>query len=70
MILLAGLGLVAPNCFALIFKTWEAFGCFRELAAWVAGTAVDAFDDLFSAENFAVSISGAGIDANVTGCCA
>lgn len=70
MILLAGLGLVAPNSLALIFKTWEAFGRFRELAAWVAGAAVDAFDDLFSAENFAVSISGAGIDANVTGCCA
>jgi len=54
----------------LIFKSRKAFWCFREIAARVARTAVDAFDDFFSAENFAVGISGAGVDANVAGSCA
>ena len=54
----------------MIFKTRKAFWCFGELAARIAGTSVDAFNDLFSAENFAVGISGAGIDADVAGSCA
>jgi len=70
LVLFAVLGFLSPNSFTLIFKARKAFWCLGVIAARIARTTVDAFDDLFTAENFAVGIAGAGIDTNIAGCCA